>query len=88
MKAILAALLVAVAATARAGDKEPSPATLGHLETKDHLVTLWAGPQPRYTVRTKDGKLLADKITATELRARFPALARINNAATVAWAGM
>ena len=88
MKAILASLFVALAATASAADNNRSPAILGHLETKDRVVTLWAGPQPRYTVRTKDGKVLGDKISAADLRARYPNLARINNATTVAWAGM
>lgn len=88
MKSILTALLMSLAATAPAADKDQSPSILGHLETKDRVMTLWAGPQPCYTVRTKDGKVLAERITATELRARYPELARINDATTVAWAGM
>jgi hypothetical protein len=88
MKAILASLFVALAATASVADNERLSAILGHLETKDRFVTLWAGPQPRYTVRTRDGKLLAERISAAELRTRYPELSRINDATTVAWAGL
>jgi hypothetical protein len=88
MKAILATLLVSFAAIAFGADKSQAPPILGHLETQDRVVTLWAGPQPCYTVRTKDGKMLADKISASELRACYPELARINDATTVAWAGL
>jgi len=81
-------LFVALAATAFAVDKERPPAILGRLETKSRIVTFWAGAQARYTIRTKDGRLLAERVTATELRARFPELAKINDATMVAWAGM
>jgi len=88
MKTILVTLMMAASASAVAGENNGPPAALGHLRTNDRVVTLWAGEQPRYTVRTKDGKLLADKITAAELRSRYPDLYRINDATTVAWAGL
>ncbi|HUK82306.1 MAG TPA: hypothetical protein VLZ12_06705 [Verrucomicrobiae bacterium] len=88
MKAMLSALILALAGTASAGNNDEMSSILGHLETKDRVVTLYAGRQPRYTVRTKGGKVLANKITASELRERYPDLYRINDATAVAWAGL
>ena len=88
MKRLIAAALLATGATVFGADQSAAPAVLGHLEAREHVLTIWAGAQPRYSVRTRDGKLLADKITAAELRARYPVLSRINDATTVAWAGL
>ena len=88
MKAILTAFLLALAGIASAGDNEQAPSVLGCLEAQNHVIDLYAGPQPLYTVLTKDGKVLANRITAAALRARFPELSRINDATAVAWAGL
>jgi hypothetical protein len=81
---LLATLLVAGAARLAA---EP-PAALGHLETRRHIITIWAGQTPRYTVRTKDGKALAEQISLQELAAKFPELRRAVDGSHAAWAGL
>ena len=88
MKAILAALLLALTATAFGSDGRIAPTVLGYLETQNRMITFYAGIEVRYTVRTKEGKVLAEKITAPELRACFPELAQITDATVVAWAGL
>jgi hypothetical protein len=65
-----------------------SPAVLGHLETQGRVVTIWAGPQPSYTVRAKDGKVLAERLTLKQLNAKFPELRRAVDGSYATWAGM
>lgn len=53
----------------------PTSATVGHLETRDRLVTITVGPNgPLYTVRKKGGRLLYENLTERGLRAKAPAL--------------
>ena len=87
MKLILVALLILASAKRAALAEDRALVVLGHLEAKDYAVTIYAGEKALFSVRTKKGQVLADKITASELRARFPELHRINDATTVAWAG-
>jgi precorrin-2 methylase len=48
------------------------------LQTRDHLLTIYSRDQDRlYSVGTKDGIALAEKITSAELKARFPELHEI-----------
>lgn len=48
---------------------------LGHFETREHRVTwLTSSDAPRFTVRTKDGELLASDLSQAEVAERFPAL--------------
>ena len=48
---------------------------LGHFETREHRVTwLTASDAPRFTVRSKDGELLASDLTQAEVADKFPAL--------------
>ncbi len=97
MKALLLAALLFMVTTVpqvlAGSSQQPQPRSspsivLGHLETQHHVVTIYAGNRATYTVRTEDGKVLADKIAAHELRAQFPELAPIDDATTVAWAGL
>ena len=85
MKTIFVTVLLAIAPMTFGADQ---PVVLGHLETNRHLVTIYAGNSASYTVRNRDGKVLAEQITARELHTRFPELASINDATTVAWAGL
>ena len=48
------------------------------LQTRDHLLTVYSRDKDRlYSVGTKEGLALAEKITSAELRARFPELHEI-----------
>lgn len=85
MKPILLASILLAAAPLFAGEE---PVALGHLETKDRVITLWAGETPRYSVRTKDGRTLADRISRQELAAKFPELRRAVDGSRAMWAGL
>lgn len=76
MLAIIGAA-VALAGSAPAAAPASSPASLGHLQTREHVVTIHAGTTATYTVRDKHGKILAGNISCRQLRAQFPKLARI-----------
>lgn len=46
---------------------------IGHLETRDRLITIKAGPNGAvYTVRSKAGKILATDATLDQLKAQLP----------------
>src|SRR5438874_2264351 len=91
MKAILLAALFTLVGTALAENekphapesKAPPAATLGFLETRDRSIEIKAGEQGPYTVRAKDGKVLAENISAAQLQAQFPRLREIVRG--VAW---
>jgi hypothetical protein len=85
MKPILLAVVLAFSPALFAGD---DPAVVGHLETARHNIVVWAGDQPRYTVRTKDGQVLAEKIPLRELSAKFPELHRAVDGSYAIWAGL
>jgi hypothetical protein len=66
----------------RTDTRRPPAATVGHLETRNHTVTVTIGPKgPCYTVRSKDGRLLHKNLTASELQAKAPALYQLVNGA-------
>jgi hypothetical protein len=88
MKTILVTALLALATIALAGDNRSSPAVIGYLETNERVITLYAGDKPLYTVSTKDGKRLAERVSLKELSARFPELRRVVDGTCVQWAGM
>lgn len=54
----------------------PSQApAIGHVETRDRLVTILAGPKgPVYTVRTKQGRVLHENLSGKDLQAKAPQL--------------
>jgi hypothetical protein len=85
MKRILVAVLLAGSTSLRAAD---TPAILGHLETQDRVITLYAGQSPRYSVRTKAGKTLAERISLQELNAKFPDLRPAMDGSYAGWAGL
>ncbi len=48
---------------------------IGHLEKNDRTITIKSGPKgPLYTVKTKDGKVLFENLSAEQLRAQAPDL--------------
>ena len=47
-----------------------TPAVVGHLETRNRVITIYAGST--YSVKTKDGKVLAEKVSLEVLPAKFP----------------
>jgi len=90
MKAILLAALVTLAGaslvfagspaapqTKAASTNAPPADTLGFIETRDRSIEIKAGDTGSYTVRTKDGKVLAERISASQLQAQFPQLHEI-----------
>ncbi len=84
MKAILLAALIPTGVLA-AG---PEPAVLGHLETQNRVITIFAGEKPRYTVATKDGKVLAERMTPDQLQKASPELAKFLRDALAPRAGI
>lgn len=49
-----------------------------HLETRDAVITAMAGPDgPVYTVRTRDGRMLARRLSEQELQVRLPRIHRL-----------
>ena len=85
MKAIVAAFLFA-SATAIA--EESMPAVLGHLETQNRVITIFAGAKPVYTVATKAGKVLAERVTPEQLQKTNPDLAKFLRDALAPRAGV
>ena len=64
-------------------DSGPSAETsdnpvIGHLQTRNKLITIRTGADgPLYSVKSKEGKILAVDLPATELSARFPELKKV-----------
>ena len=58
----------------KTGQTAPNGATsIGHLESRDRIITITKGPKgPLYTVKTKDGKIIAKKIDEKNLQAKYP----------------
>jgi len=50
-----------------------SGSVIGHLKSRDKVITIMSGPgSPLYTVKDKDGTILAEAISENELYAKFP----------------
>jgi hypothetical protein len=48
-------------------------AIIGHLESKNRRITIAAGPHgPLYTIKTKEGQVLATRIDEKSLQAKYP----------------
>jgi hypothetical protein len=48
---------------------------IGHLKTRDQVITITAGPDgPLYTIKSKEGGMIAVNISGEELASRFPDL--------------
>lgn len=55
--------------------KTPANPVIGHLEMKDKLITIRTGSAgPLYTVKSKDGNILAEDLDPAEMSAKFPEL--------------
>jgi hypothetical protein len=61
--------------TMAAGQRTTSPPIIGYLETRQHVVTLYT--DSLYSVATKDGKPVAEKVSLEFLQANFPELHRV-----------
>ena len=55
------------------GEDSPPP-VIGYLETRDRIIAINAGPEASYTIRSKDGKLLADRVSLAGLLGKYPEL--------------
>jgi hypothetical protein len=85
MKRLILGFVLITGTTAFAAD---TPAVIGHLETRNRVVTIFAGEQPHYSVSTKEGKMLAEHISLRELSAKFPDLHRTVDGSYATWAGL
>lgn len=48
---------------------------IGYLQSRDNIVTISRGPKGTvYTIKSKDGKTLASKLSEKELQAKYPAV--------------
>jgi hypothetical protein len=63
--------------SAQQQSSETRTTSLGHLETRHRLITVYAGARATYTVTTKDGKILAENISVAQLRTQFPDLKKV-----------
>jgi hypothetical protein len=55
--------------------KNPASHVIGHLEKSDRVLTIKSGPRGLvYTVKSKEGKLLFEDLSAEQLRAQAPEL--------------
>jgi hypothetical protein len=60
------------------GGDTASGAVLGHLQSRNHKITLHASADgARFTVRALDGRVLATELSPEELSARHPELFRL-----------
>src|SRR5688500_8224478 len=97
----VAAALCAAVLLARAEPKRSAAegtTVIGYLRTRCHEIALLAGG--RYTIATRDGRVVAANVTRPQLQARLPALHRLlvrslaahepNSSAALrsTWAGM
>jgi hypothetical protein len=59
-------------------DHSSGRAVIGHLKTRDKVITILTGRGgPLYTVKTADGKVLAEQLPEHELYAKFPDLKEV-----------
>lgn len=71
---VLVGMLLAAAYGADQSANEP---VIGHLEKGGQVITIYAGEKgPLYTIKTKTGEVIAEKIDDTQLQARLPNLYR------------
>lgn len=56
------------------GERSKGP-VIGHLKTRDQVITITAGPDgPLYTIKSKEGAVIASHLSGEELASRFPDL--------------
>jgi hypothetical protein len=75
----------APAGSLKAADNLP---VIGYLEKRDRTITIKAGPKgPVYSVKTADGKVLCENLSADQLRAQAPELSEFFKTAVAGAAG-
>ncbi len=77
---LLAFVFAGCGNTLPATQEQPQGAVLGHLQSRDRKVTFYAGPAddgPRFTIRDRDGQVIAAGLTTNELKVREPDLFHI-----------
>jgi hypothetical protein len=75
----------APAKSVKAADEFP---VIGYLEKRDRTITIKAGPKgPLYSVKTADGKVLGENLSADQLRAQAPELSEFFKTAVAGAAG-
>ncbi|MFC1451818.1 PEGA domain-containing protein [Verrucomicrobiota bacterium] len=74
----------------RSGRSESSACpSIGHLRTRDKLITIRTGPDgPLWTVRSDSGAVLAEDLSAAALSAKFPELRDVVEGGIADWAGI
>lgn len=61
---------------------------VGYLEKRGQTITIRAGPQgPLYSIKTAEGKVLCENLSASQLRAQAPELAEFIKGAVAGNAG-
>jgi len=59
-------------------DRGSAHAVIGHLKTRDRIITISTGPSGLcYTVKARDSKVLAEELAEDELYSRFPELKEV-----------
>jgi hypothetical protein len=68
----------AVAADNAISDQSSEKAVIGQIQTRDKVIIIRSGADGQlYTIKSKDGNLLAADLNAGELNARFPELKEV-----------
>ena len=68
-------------------DDADTPPVILYIESRNHKVAVYSGS--RFTVSSKDGKVLVANVTTDELRVQYPELHRIvESAYAKLWAGL
>ncbi|MBT8145504.1 MAG: hypothetical protein KJN90_01545 [Gammaproteobacteria bacterium] len=84
----IAALIFSLAACA-ADDNPNGGIATGMLQTRDYIVTMYAGSSgPLYSVRSLDGTVLDRDISIDTMVARYPDLNHLKDNDNIDWAGV
>ena len=83
------ATLVLLLTACAASDNPASGIATGMLQTRDYIVTMYAGRDgPLYSVRSLDGVLLVEDISMDTMVARYPDLNYLKDNDNIDWAGL
>jgi hypothetical protein len=62
----------------RSGSPDETLPVIIHLQTRHEVLTVLASPDgPAYTVRTREGRVLGERLSGHELQARLPHIYRL-----------
>ena len=54
-------------------EENRTPPIIGHLKGRTHTITIHTSPDgPRFSVKTEDGQVLAEALSANEIQAKLP----------------